>query len=97
MFDIYFAEGSFVFCFVLCMLWKQKNEHNSSPASSDLDNSSNASPSMNAMQLESGMNHRNSVSHRADEVGPLHPFFGSTQAGELFSATVRGRRPPPVS
>ena len=82
-------------------MWlKQKNEYSNSAASSDLDNSSNASPSLNAIQVESGIdlkNHRNSVSHRVDEVGPLHPFFGSTQAGELFSATVRGRRPPPVS
>jgi hypothetical protein len=91
------SEGMSVIYFVEYFFVKQKNEHNSSAASSDLDNSSNASSSMNAMQLESGVNHRNSVSHRVDEVGPLHPFFGSTQAGELFSATVRGRRPPPVS
>lgn len=82
---------------------KQKNEHGSSAASLESDNSSNASPATSGShlaQMDSSVDlkgRRKSVSRRVDEVAPVDPFFEPTQAGELFSATVRGRRPPPVS
>eukprot|EP00249_Psilotum_nudum_P009640 c22061_g2_i1 orf=468-4226(+) len=41
--------------------------------------------------------HRKSVSRRVDDVSPIiDSIHGRTQAGELFSATVRGRKPPPT-
>ncbi|XP_024525244.1 kinesin-like protein KIN-7E, chloroplastic [Selaginella moellendorffii] len=40
---------------------------------------------------------RKSFSRKPDELPPIvDPFPEPTQAGELFSATVRGRRPPPT-
>ncbi|KAL2652994.1 hypothetical protein R1flu_021122 [Riccia fluitans] len=40
---------------------------------------------------------RNSISRRVDEMLPVADSFPEpTQAGELFSVTVRGRRPPPT-
>jgi len=40
---------------------------------------------------------RQSFSRRVDELSAIDTFPEATQAGDLFSATVRGRRPPPVS
>jgi centromeric protein E len=45
----------------------------------------------------SGGTRRQSFSRRVDELSAIDTFPEATQAGELFSATVRGRRPPPVS
>lgn len=44
-----------------------------------------------------GSTRRKSFSRRVDELLAIDSFPEPTQAGELFSATVRGRRPPPVS
>lgn len=44
-----------------------------------------------------GGTRRQSFSRRVDELSAIDTFPEATQAGELFSATVRGRRPPPVS
>jgi len=45
--------------------------------------------------LKSGA-HQKSFSHRADELSAADSFPESIQAGELFSATGRGRMPPPT-
>ncbi len=45
--------------------------------------------------LKSGA-HQKSFSHRADELSAADSFPESIQVGELFSATGRGRMPPPV-
>lgn len=49
-----------------------------------------------SMDVQGGTR-RKSFSRRVDELTAVDTFAESTQAGELFSATVRGRRPPPVS
>lgn len=80
----------------------KKNEYGSSAASLESDNSSNASPATSGSavaQMDASVDlkgRRKSVSRRVDEVAPVDPFFEPTQAGELFSAIVRGRRPPPT-
>lgn len=43
-----------------------------------------------------GGTRRQSFSRRVDELSAIDTFPEATQAGELFSATVRGRRPPPT-
>ncbi|CAK9259107.1 unnamed protein product [Sphagnum jensenii] len=45
--------------------------------------------------LKSGA-HQKSFSHRADELSAADSFPESIQVGELFSATGRGRMPPPT-
>ncbi|KAH7287488.1 hypothetical protein KP509_32G058200 [Ceratopteris richardii] len=78
----------------------KRSEHGGSSASLESDNSSNASPAtsgaMSQIESTDPKGRRKSVSRRVDEVAPLDPFFEPTQAGELFSATLRGRRPPPT-
>lgn len=80
----------------------KKNEHWNSGASLDSDNSASGSPATSgssAVHVDPGFDfktHRKSVSRRVDEAAPVDPFLEPTQAGELFSATVRGRRPPPT-
>eukprot|EP00250_Pteridium_aquilinum_P013264 c21239_g1_i1 orf=280-3999(+) len=80
----------------------KKNEHGSSAANLESDNSSNASPATSGSSvalIDQNIDlkgRRKSVSRRVDEVAPGDPFFEPTQAGELFSAAVRGRRPPPT-
>ncbi|XP_024391200.1 kinesin-like protein KIN-7C, mitochondrial isoform X2 [Physcomitrium patens] len=48
-----------------------------------------------SMDVQGGTR-RKSFSRRVDELTAVDTFAESTQAGELFSATVRGRRPPPT-
>lgn len=63
-------------------------------------NASPASAGSNTPQTEpstEGRWRRRSFSRKADEVSPMIESFPQfTQAGELFSATLHGRRPPPV-
>jgi centromeric protein E len=44
-----------------------------------------------------GGTRRKSFSRRVDDLSAIDSFPEPTQAGDLISATVRGRRPPPVS
>ncbi|KAI5081694.1 hypothetical protein GOP47_0001437 [Adiantum capillus-veneris] len=86
---------------MLAWFKSKKIENGGHAASFDSDNSSNASPatSGSVTQIDPGIDlkgRRKSVSRRVDEVAPVDPFFEPTQAGELFSAAVRGRRPPPT-
>ncbi|MCO5557433.1 hypothetical protein L7F22_010997 [Adiantum nelumboides] len=86
---------------MLAWFKSKKTENGGSAASLESDTSSNASPatSGSVTQIDPGIDlkgRRKSVSRRVDEVAPVDPFFEPTQAGELFSAAVRGRRPPPT-
>lgn len=79
----------------------KKNENGGSAASLESDHSSNASPATSGSVTQNDPSidlkgRRKSVSRRVDDVAPVDPFFEPTQAGELFSAAVRGRRPPPT-
>lgn len=77
----------------------KKPEHLSglSP-SADSDGSTNGSPSSQQKLLLVDMKdgRRKSVSQRGDESSLVGSFPERTQAGDLFSATVKGRRPPPT-
>lgn len=81
----------------------QKNDSlTSSPSGSfDTDNLPNGNagaivPYDSVMDGQGGTR-RQSFSRRVDELSAIDTFSEATQAGELFSATLRGRRPPPVS
>ncbi|CAM6110678.1 unnamed protein product [Calypogeia fissa] len=73
----------------------RRNENLHLSTSLDVDNSPLVSPGSLHTPLDPVLDfrgaRRNSISRRVDELLPE-----PTQAGELFSATVRGRRPPPT-
>ncbi|XP_057836682.2 kinesin-like protein KIN-7E, chloroplastic isoform X2 [Cryptomeria japonica] len=70
-------------------------DNESSPTASSV---SGTTSSLNAdSPVDSKTGRRKSVSLRVDDVAPVIDSFNErTQAGDLFSATVRGRRPPPT-
>lgn len=80
----------------------QKPEHligRSSSAESETSASGSPASSSQSSQLKNhdmSNERRKSVSRRGDGSSTVDSFPGRTQAGDLFSATVRGRRLPPV-
>ncbi|OAE31373.1 hypothetical protein AXG93_3789s1140 [Marchantia polymorpha subsp. ruderalis] len=82
-------------------LRRNENLHVSPATSLDNEHSPIVSPgSVNAafeQSFDFKGSRRKSISRRVDEMLPAADSFPEpTQAGELFSATVRGRRPPPT-
>ncbi|KAG6548389.1 hypothetical protein Mapa_010168 [Marchantia paleacea] len=82
-------------------LRRNENLHVSPATSLDNEHSPIVSPgSVNAafeQSFDFKGSRRKSISRRVDEMLPVADSFPEpTQAGELFSATVRGRRPPPT-
>ncbi|KAH9321253.1 hypothetical protein KI387_015892, partial [Taxus chinensis] len=69
-------------------------DNESSPSASSV---SGTTSSLHADSPVDSKSRRKSVSLRVDDVAPVKDSFPErTQAGDLFSATVRGRRPPPT-
>nr|AMS24219.1 kinesin 7-Ib protein [Marsilea vestita] len=81
---------------MLAWFKSKKNELGNSIASLDTENSSNTASSANGEGGVEFKSHRNSVSRRVEETSPFNPLAEATLAGELFSATLRGRKPPPT-
>eukprot|EP01018_Ginkgo_biloba_P005091 Gb_35642 [translate_table: standard] len=69
-------------------------DNESSPSASPASGTSSTVQTVSPVESKAGR--RKSVSIRVDDTTPVIDSFPEpTQAGELFSATVRGRRPPP--
>lgn len=71
--------------------------------SSDSERSASGSPASSSKSSQNRVilndmkdGRRKSVSRRGDESAVIDSFPETSQAGDLFSATVRGRRLPPV-
>lgn len=70
-------------------------DNESSPTSSSVSGTPSSLQADSPVDSKTGR--RKSVSLRVDDVAPIIDSFPErTQAGDLFSATVRGRRPPPT-
>lgn len=70
-------------------------DNESSPTSSSVSGTPSSLQADSPVDPKTGR--RKSVSLRVDDVAPIIDSFPErTQAGDLFSATVRGRRPPPT-
>lgn len=91
--------------FDISAFWLQKPDHLSgfSPIA-DSESSVSGSPSCSQsshqkhLSIDMKDGRRRSISRKGDDPSVLVDSLPErTQAGELFSATVKGRRPPPVS
>lgn len=97
------SSTSEAFCFlfadtIFCVYQKNDSLSASPSGSFDTDNlpNGNAGAIVPYDSVMDGGTRRQSFSRRGDELTAIDTFPEATQAGDLFSATVRGRRPPPV-
>lgn len=83
---------------VFCVYQKNDSLTASPSGSFDTDNlpNGNAGAIVPYDSVMDSGTRRQSFSRRVDELSAIDTFPEATQAGDLFSATVRGRRPPPV-
>ncbi len=86
------------FCWYSTLTQKSESLNSSPSASFDTEENPNAGaivPYEPVGEFKGGPG-RKSFSRRVEELSGIDAFPEPTQAGDLFSATVRGRRPPPV-
>ncbi len=96
--EFLFAIFGISFCWYSTLTQKSESLNSSPSASFDTEENPNAGaivPYEPVGEFKGGPG-RKSFSRRVEELSGIDAFPEPTQAGDLFSATVRGRRPPPV-